>query len=562
MQVGYGPFTSRFQGTEAIQGIRLNLVQSYETRWRSKAFLRTTQLKFLNLDGLQLPMERTFLPSSLKVLQWRGFSSQALPLTDEKYEFISIELSHSKIEKVWHGKKLLEKLKHMDLSFSKNLKVLSNFSGAPNLDTLNLEGCTSLTKVHASILRHKNLVLMNLKDCKSLEFLPGELEMSSLKELILTGCSKFEIVPKMGKCMKVLSKFSLGGTAIRKLPTSLEFLIGLEVLNLKDCKKLVSLPDTLCGLKCLKILDISGCSKLCKLPKGLEEMNSMQELLASGTVIEFNESSVNSHFLKWLFGSQPTSIPPSILNLSSLSVMDLSYCNLSEDSIPHDFWLLSSLVFLDLSGNNFVAPPTCIPKLSKLEVLRLNRCGKLQMLPELPSSIRTLDASNCHSLQAFNPSTLFVSLTQHPPKVCFLVLSESLASHARFDMVIPGCEIPSWFVHQENGRYVSVHHDQCVGIALCFLLVSYADPSEECSYLVKCSLADRIANKYKRYISERKLPPMDLPHLYVIFLTDDQLSHEILQHTTSHFGLTNVPHLPKLVDLNIVSCGACLVHKP
>ena len=104
----------------------------------------------------------------------------------------------------------------MDLSFSKNLARLPDFSGAPNLETFVLEGCTKLTEVHLSLLNLKKLVLMNLKDCKSLKTLTGKLEMSSLVELNLTGCSKFINLPKFGESMKHLSKLSLEGTAIGK----------------------------------------------------------------------------------------------------------------------------------------------------------------------------------------------------------------------------------------------------------------------------------------------------------------------------------------------------------
>lgn len=127
-------------------------------------------------------------------------------------------------------------------------------------------------------------------------------------------------------------------------------------------------------------------------------------------------------------------------------------------------------------------------------------------------------------------------------------------------MVIPGSEIPPWFVHQQEGRYVSVRHNECVGIALCFLLISYADPYEECCYSVKCSFTGRIAGPDNSYISERVLPPMKpgCPHLYILFLTD-QFSDGF--HVSSHFGLTSICRLPKLVDLKIVRCGARLVRE-
>ena len=323
----------------------------------------------------------------------------------------------------------------MDLSFSKNLARSPDFSGAPNLETFVLEGCTKLTEVHPSLLNLKKLVLMNLKDCKSLKTLPGKLEMSSLVELNLTGCSKFINLPKFGESMKHLSKLSLEGTAIGKLPSSVGYLAALRVLNVKNCKNLICLPDTIGRLRSLRELNTYSCSKLCRLTEDLKEKKWSKALCAAGTATKgrklsfAGEGPVNSflHF-KWKFRSQATAtrlrLPGSVLSLPSLISMDLSYCGLSEESIPYDFCDLPSSQYLDLSGNIFISIPINIPKLSKLVYLKLNWCQKLQLLPELPSSIRKLDASNCDSLETskFNPCSLFASLQQYPPQVCILVL--------------------------------------------------------------------------------------------------------------------------------------------
>ncbi|KAK7295114.1 hypothetical protein RJT34_18018 [Clitoria ternatea] len=112
----------------------------------------------------------------------------------------------------------------------------------------------------------------------------------------------------------------------------------------------------------------------------------------------------------------------------------MSYCNLSEQSIPHDLCIRPPLLkCLYLNGNHFVFMPINTSKLLKLEYLRLCGCLKLRKLPELPSSIRKLDASNCISLETsrFNPCSLFASHEEYP-KVVDL-----------FDMVITGCEVPA-----------------------------------------------------------------------------------------------------------------------
>ncbi|XP_027352151.1 TMV resistance protein N-like [Abrus precatorius] len=554
------------KGTEAINGILLKL-KPYRARWSTEAFSKTTQLKFLSLCGMQLPLGLSCLPSSLKVLHWRGYPLKTLPLIHELNEIVDIILSHSEIEQLWQGILFMEKLKYLNLTFSKNLKRLPNFSGVPNLEKLVLKGCASLTEVHPSLVHHEKVVLINLEDCKSLKALPAKLDMSSLKELILSGCSEFKCLPDFGERMEHLSVLALEGTAIRKLPSSLGCLVGLEILNLKDCKSLLCLPDTIHGLNSLRILNISGCSKLCRMPEGLKEIKCLEELYASDTAIQELPSFIlhldglkalsfarckgplsksMNWFLpfNWMFGNQPTPtgfrLPPSASSLPSLKYINLSYCNLSEESIPRDFFHLSSLKSLDLTGNNFVSIPSSISKLSKLKFLTLNWCKKLQLLPELPSSIIQLDASNCDSLETsqFNPSkpcSLFASPieTGLPEEFRSFIEGRCLPT-ARFDMLIPGTEIPSWFVPQECVSWAKVQAptncllDDWVGFALCFLIVSYSIPPELCNHEIECYL---FGPKGKMLVSTRRLPPMDpcYPHLYILYLSIDQFRDKILE---------------------------------
>ena len=88
------------------------------------------------------------------------------------------------------------------MSLSKNLERPSDFFGFPNLEKLVLKICASLTEVHPSLVHHKKVGLLNLKDCISFKTLPGKLDMSSLKELILVSCSKFKILPEFGESME------------------------------------------------------------------------------------------------------------------------------------------------------------------------------------------------------------------------------------------------------------------------------------------------------------------------------------------------------------------------
>ena len=381
----------------------------------------------------------------------------------------------------------------MDLSRSRELKQTPDLTAVPILETLDLSGCTGLTEVHPSLVRHKKLVLLDLSNCKRLKTLPGKLEMSSLKELILYDCKSFENLPKFGECMKKLSRLSLSGTAITQLPTSLGCLVGLEYLNIYSCKNLVCLPNTIHGLNSLKILSAGSCISLCRLP-------------------------------------------PSASRLSILSRLDLSGCCLSEESFPHDFCHLPLLMELILDGNYFASIPISIHELPKLRLLKLNGCRNLKFLPELPSSIRELEACNCDSITR----STFNNLS----KACIVFASHSHDDGQVLQMGITGREIPSWFVHQQEGNSVSVPAssncplNERLGIALCFLLQASESGEEFFPFeTIRLRLAVRNGN---RIITDRISTEMGPGYqLYIVCLKSDCLSDEFHQDNCFELSIEN-----------------------
>ncbi|XP_016180294.1 TMV resistance protein N isoform X5 [Arachis ipaensis] len=285
------PYNARWS-SEEIQAIFEDIqaivayVRPYEARWSSEAFSKTSNIRLLKIrNACCLSHGLDCLPYALRVLDWHGCPLKTLPLTDQ-LDVVDINLSWSKIEQLWHGTKILHKLKCINLSFSGNLNQTPDFVEVPNLQSLVLEGCTSLTEIHSSVMQLKKLVQLNLKGCKRLKALPGKMEMSSLKVLNLSGCSNMNTVPDFGNCMGHLAELHLDGTAVTELPSSLACLVGLVLLHLQNCMYLVCLPDTIHKLKSLKVLNVSYCSKLSSLPECLQEMNNLEELYASNTAIE------------------------------------------------------------------------------------------------------------------------------------------------------------------------------------------------------------------------------------------------------------------------------------
>ena len=96
---------------------------------------------------------------------------------------------------------------------------------------------------------------------------------------------------------------------------------------------------------------------------------------------------------------------PSFSGLYSLRVLILQRCNLSEGALPSDLGSIPSLERLDLSRNSFITIPASLSGLSRLRSLTLEYCKSLQSLPELPSSVESLNAHSCTSLETFSCSS-------------------------------------------------------------------------------------------------------------------------------------------------------------
>ena len=295
---------------------------------------------------------------------------------------------------------VLANLKFMDLSHSKYLIETPNFRGVTNLKRLVLEGCVSLRKVHSSLGDLKNLIFLNLKNCQMLKSLPSSTcDLKSLETFILSGCSKFKEFPENFGSLEMLKELYADEIAIGVLPSSFSFLRNLQILSFKGCK--------------------GPSSTLWLLPR--RSSNSIGSIL------------------------QPLS------GLRSLIRLNLSNCNLSDEPNLSSLGFLSSLEELYLGGNDFVTLPSTISQLSNLTLLGLENCKRLQVLPELPSSIYYICAENCTSLkdvsyQAFKSllptgqqqkRKFMVSSLYIPYIVALIIKKESPCNKLCFIFVIP-----------------------------------------------------------------------------------------------------------------------------
>ncbi|GFY89262.1 disease resistance protein (TIR-NBS-LRR class) family [Actinidia rufa] len=209
----------------------------------------------------------------------------------------------------------------------------------------------------------------------------------------------------------------LQNSNLQQLWKKSKLLVQLKILNLSHSHGLTNSPDfsklpnlerklpkEIVRLRSLEKLILSGCSRLKMLPHGLSNVSSLKELHADGMnqLLSSTGEIQPLHKLIWSWVSKrrrPKSVCSSLSLPSNLVSLNLSDCNLSGYGVLRDLETLSLLEELDLSGNPICSLPESIKSLTRLRTLVLERCNRLQTLPEFPKSLESLFLRECKSLE-------------------------------------------------------------------------------------------------------------------------------------------------------------------
>lgn len=178
----------------------------------------------------------------------------------------------------------LEMLKTIKLCHSTQLVDIDDLIKAPNLERIDLQGCTKLqTFPPTGQLLHLRVV--NLSGCREIQTFPEVPRNIETLNLQGTGIRKlsFSIVKTNGgELVNFLAELSDLSDALKlerltslvKSSSSSPDVDKLICLELKGCYRLESLPNMF-NLEFLKVLDLSGCSKLETIqgfPRNLKEL--------------------------------------------------------------------------------------------------------------------------------------------------------------------------------------------------------------------------------------------------------------------------------------------------
>ncbi|CAF1919463.1 unnamed protein product [Brassica napus] len=314
---------------------------------------------------------------------------------------VELRMEHSMSQRLWEGVQPLTSLTKIVLSGSQNLKEIPDLSLATSLETLNLNGCSSLVELTCSFIQNLNkLTTLEMTGCSSLETLPTGINLKSLYRLNLNECSQLKSFPDISDNISTLY---LNQTAIEEVPRWIENFSKLESLEMWKCKNLATLPTGI-NLKSLYRLNLSGCPRLKSFP---DISSNISNLYLNQTAIE--------------------EVPPWINNFSSLEALEMWECRQLRCISPNIFKLenLGEIFFSDceqLSEVSFLDFP-----LEEAEDTS-NTCTKLSLI----------SFTNCINLNQEN------------------FIQQSASKY----LILPGVEVPPYFTHRSAGSIFNIplHH--------------------------------------------------------------------------------------------------------
>ncbi|KAG6673416.1 hypothetical protein I3842_16G110800 [Carya illinoinensis] len=337
-------------GTNKIEAILLDFPEGHDKiRLHSEAFMKMRNLRlFINWNA-KFSTGPNYLSNRLRLLDWPEYPSSCLPSDFREDNLVKFNMRDSLIKEL--GGLKFKNLTDMDLCGCEFLTKVSDLSSSPNLEKLDLDHCENLVEVDDSVGSLNKLSRFSVRGCCKLRILPKRFKMRSLCCFDLKYCLSLEDFPEIEYEMKFLHSLNIGGTSIKELPSSIENLNGLQTLYL-DHYSMEELPSSIGNLAWLRQLYGAGY---------IDQMRS----------IDLRIVKVDDY-------SQPR-------NIGKVE---------EEDGIQSTPFVVSTA-----QGVRF----------ARLKDLYLNNCKKLKEILSLPSSIESVEAHECTSLESFAlPSEILV----------------------------------------------------------------------------------------------------------------------------------------------------------
>ncbi|EOA14431.1 hypothetical protein CARUB_v10027634mg [Capsella rubella] len=446
--------------TQKVLGISLDTSKIDELLIHERAFKGMPNLRFLKFDPknflkegiLHLPESFDYLPPRLKLLSWSNFPMSCMPSNFHPKHLVKLKMPNSKLYKLWEGAALpLTCLKEIDMEGSVNLEEIPNLSKATNLEILNLGNCKSLVELPSSIRNLDKLLRLNMEFCKSLKTLPTGFNLKSLDLLSFNYCSKLRTFPEISTN---ISNLSLAGTNIEVIPSNVHlenldcFCISKEEKDGKQWDGVKPLTPFLAMLSpTLTTLDLRNIPSLVELPSSFQNLNQLELLHIKNCInLETLPTGINLESLEYLsFNgcSKLRSFPDISTNITGL---ELERTGIEE--VPWWIEKFSNLIELTMGGCTMLKRVSLnISKLKHLNKADFKNC----------EALTTVDLSGVVEMEADNVGTVSSSLPRVDFRDCFKLVPETVLYQQSviFNyMLFPweDKEVPSYFTYRISGR--------------------------------------------------------------------------------------------------------------
>ncbi|OWM89411.1 hypothetical protein CDL15_Pgr024159 [Punica granatum] len=451
-------------GTDAIEGMLVNIPRANERVLNAKAFANMKRLRLLIIKNACFSSGPKHLPNELRWLEWNNYPSPSLPSDFRPKKLTMLRLHSGSITQLWDRFKMCLNLAIVELTKCDSLCEIPNVSAIPNLEKLIVKHCTSLVSVHESVGFLEKLVVLSFEGCSNLRRVPAKLRLVSLETLDLSGCSNLEKFPDISARMESVESIDISCTAVKELPSSIENLTGLRYIKLNSCKNLKALPTNIYSLQKIKDLYLKGCTRLQEFPM---YKSSLAKIETGFPLLE--------------------SFDASTCGISNLNFLEAPNC-------------FTKLQYLNLSRNNLVTLPSCISKFSELKFLHLEDCKQLREMPELPPNLTYLNAKGCKSLERLHMRNLWSTAKfklnfSNCHKLSETQLTENLLHEAsftdnEFQVIIPGSGIPYWLSYRSSDNSMCFEVQSCVREKLVGLIVSTAFCLKDTALVIlKCNVS-------------------------------------------------------------------------
>ncbi|KAF8034760.1 hypothetical protein BT93_C0926 [Corymbia citriodora subsp. variegata] len=267
------------------------------------------------------------------------------------------------------------------------------------------------------------LKVLDLSYCTKLKETPELSVFLSLKVLNLKGCKVLTRLSNSIGMLKYLAELDISETSIVELPNTIVILKRLKVLRMND-SRIQKLPEAIWMMEKLEEIYGERCKRLEMFPSDVVRLSFLKILKLTGTcvenVLQLPQSLVATRLeVLDLSDCRMLKETPELSVFSSLKVLNLDGCRVLT-RLPNSIGMLKYLAVLDISDTSIVELPNTIVNLKNLKVLRMNN-SYIQKLPkaiEMMEKLEEIYGESCRHLEMIPsdivklPSLKILKLTQ------------------------------------------------------------------------------------------------------------------------------------------------------